>query len=543
MAVDAGFHRLRARGRLQGDEVVVTFPQPPGRLTLALAGWQSDGLDAEGRVAGSLRLSRTTKPLPSSGQGLVPTEPEEPASSELPRQWLLHRQIELGQEWVVSNRLERTEAQSGPRAPAAVVTVPLLEGETVSDPAVASTQGRVTLRLARGQKSKAWTSRLAVREALSLQAPSATARITERWRVRCGIVWRCEHAGPPPVRRFVTTELGGQGWLPEFWPWPGETLRLRLRRPEPAPGRSVTIERATLSVEAGARSARSTLQLSVDNTSAAREAIGLPEGASVERLRIDGRERPLAPGSTEAVVLLDPGHHQVSLTFHEDRGWGPLFTVPEVTLTDRAHNVRVEVSVPRDRWLLWARGPRWGPAIVFWPLLALTLLFAALLARVPQSPLRLHQWALLGLGLVSRPPLLGVAIVAWLLAVPLRAARSVDSRWGYNLLQVALALGTVFATGLIVAAVYSGLVVHPDMQVSGAGSHGFHLSWYLDQTAAGARAVLPTPIIWSLPLWVYRALMLVWALWLAQAWVRWLAQALRVFSSGPLWRTKSPSRS
>jgi hypothetical protein len=103
----------------------------------------------------------------------------------------------------------------------------------------------------------------------------------------------------------------------------------------------------------------------------------------------------------------------------------------------------------------------------------------------------------------------------------------------YNVTQLLLAWLTVATLGCLYAAVHSGLLVQPDMQVIGAGSSGSSLHWYVDKVGGE----LPSASIVSTPLWVFRLLMLSWSLWLAASIVRWLPWAFSCFKEGGLWRS------
>jgi hypothetical protein len=63
-------------------------------------------------------------------------------------------------------------------------------------------------------------------------------------------------------------------------------------------------------------------------------------------------------------------------------------------------------------------------------------------------------------------------------------------------------------------------------------SPGDGFSWFVDQTTA----VLPQPEVFSLPLFVYKIAILLWALWLSFALIRWLPWAWAAFSTNGLWR-------
>src|SRR5437667_9640310 len=112
------------------------------------------------------------------------------------------------------------------------------------------------------------------------------------------------------------------------------------------------------------------------------------------------------------------------------------------------------------------------------------------------------------------------------------------TRWQFNLLQCALAVLTLVAVAtLILSGVRYGLLASPDMGVAGPGSGDHTFGWFLDRTASA----LPRPVVYSLPLWVYRAIMFAWALWVALALARWLRFAWRAWSSGGFWRGEAPT--
>jgi len=81
-------------------------------------------------------------------------------------------------------------------------------------------------------------------------------------------------------------------------------------------------------------------------------------------------------------------------------------------------------------------------------------------------------------------------------------------------------------------AVQGGLLGQPEMQVTGNASSAEILNWYVDQ----ASAQLPTAWSFSLPILVYRGLMLLWALWLAWSLITWLKWGWAAFSSETLWK-------
>ena len=72
------------------------------------------------------------------------------------------------------------------------------------------------------------------------------------------------------------------------------------------------------------------------------------------------------------------------------------------------------------------------------------------------------------------------------------------------------------------------------MHVTGNGSYTQSLHWFTDRTAD----TLPQASAISLPLWVYKVLMLAWALWLANALIGWLRDAFSAWMRDGYWRAR-----
>ena len=93
-------------------------------------------------------------------------------------------------------------------------------------------------------------------------------------------------------------------------------------------------------------------------------------------------------------------------------------------------------------------------------------------------------------------------------------------------------LGVIAISTLVFSGIRNGLLSSPDMGVAGTDSYGNRFSWFQDQTTG----LLEAPSIYSLPMWVYRALFFAWASWMAFALVRWLRWAFNAWKSNGLWR-------
>lgn len=516
LRLEPGPHRVVLASSLAGRaELALSFPVVPRTIETRAQGWEVDGVNEDGVLSGSLQLRRIY-----GAAGQAEGEDVRGGSVEIPIWVELSRRFVLGPQWTIESKLRRVSSASAP----AVLRVPLLAGESVTDAAV-SVEGRTAqVSLGEGIQELTWRSVLAPADRLDVSAAplsleDATFR-SSTWTFACSPIWSCSFEGLDPV------QLDEDGvWAPTFRPYPGESLIAHVARPRAASGQATTIDQARLTSAPGARSTRSTLALRVRSSVSHTLRVALPRGADVHSVQVDGARRPIQRRGQTVEVGIVPGMAQVEIVFVESRGMVAAFSTPRVRVDDAAVNLHLDVELPSDRWLLWTSGPSWGPAILFWPHLVLILLAAFGLFRIPKSPLKLHAWLLLGLGLTQIPTVLALFVAGWFFAVTVQHRRWLQAT-AFNLAQVALAGYTFVAFIVLVGAVWHGLTVQPDMQVAGDGSHNTHLHWYLDRS----RGTLPTATVVSVTIWAWKGLMLGWAAWLASSlvgWAKWFVTPFR----------------
>lgn len=517
LRLEKGVHQVRLEGFApSGESLTLAFGDRPMHLAVEAKGWEVDGLRDDGRADASIQLRRTL-----AGQDEATDQPE--AARLLP--WFeVRRTIGIGVRWTVNTTVGRLS----PSSAVDVVRVPLLPGEEVTKADANVEDGYIVITVPRGETQVAWSSSLEPSAALSLVAPQ-NVRWSEVWELRCGPIYRCQHTGLPPITHFQAGV-----WQPQFRPWPGEKLELTFDRPAAAEGSVLTIDSLTLETHPGLRRSQSQLTATVRTSSGAVHAWTLPEGAELQSVTIDGSSHSLQMQDRILRTTLRPGVQQVEIAFQQEGGLQAWFETPQIGLGASVVNARVHVNVPNDRWLLWTRGPSWGAVVLFWPYLLLALLVASLLSRVPGSPLRMADWLLLSLGFVTLPVWVAVPVVAWFFALQHRSQTPDLPRRAFNTRQVLLAGLTVVALLGFYAAVHTGLLVRPDMQVSGAGSYGGDLRWYIDRSSND----LPQAAVLSVSIWFWRVLMLAWSLWLAFRLVGWVRWAWSAFSTDGRWKSQ-----
>jgi hypothetical protein len=335
----------------------------------------------------------------------------------------------------------------------------------------------------------------------------------------------------------VSRELAGE-WQPQFRPWPGEHLQIQLQKPTAASGQTTTLDSVKLELRPGVRATDGELHIALRTSRGGEHKFFLPPRARLQSLSIAGTRRATQREGDAYAFSVLPGSSEIVAAFELPLGEANVLTLPQVKLDASARNVRVVVRQPDERWLLWVRGPAWGPAILFWGYLALALGAALLLGRLRSTPLSTFDWLLLAAGLTQVGVLEALGVVTFIVLVAERARVQGLGRLRHNLLQLVLIAATLWFGSALFDVVQHGLLFTPDMQVAGVGSYGKLLQWYVDQSGPA----LPTPTIISVPLWVYRVLMLAWSLWLARRLLRWAPWAYAAFASGGLWKSKQKSK-
>lgn len=524
-----GAHTVRLSGQLASAESIqLAFPTPPRRIAVDSDGWDVAGVNDDRLVSGSVELTRRR----SASEKSVALE----SASEFPAFVRVRREFDLGLDWNVTTTVERI----APEKASIAVEVPLMAGESVLSEGIevraAKSGARVALvGIERGQQSVQWTSGLARGDKLTLALPVESAR-TEVWRFSVSPQWNVTFAGFPAV---LPQDSNAAPWVYEFYPRGGEQLHLQISRPQRADGATLAIDSVLQGVDFGKRSATTNLTLNYRSTQGGRHGIALPKGARVTAVKLDGQAVQLRPVDGELSIGLLPGAHAVNVEWTAAVGAALRSQPPAVDLHSPASNVLTRLNLPDDRWPLFVQGAGVGPALVYWGELVIFIAVAVLLGRWSRSPLRTHEWLLLGLGLSTRSWAVLAVVAIWLFVLRWRETWGEGiSRWRFNLVQVALAALTFFAVGgLVFSGIRGSLLASPDMGVRGPGSYGGTFEWFMDRTAS----MLPQPEVISAPMWLYRVLMFAWALWLAFALLKWLRWAWSAWKVNGIWRDGKPT--
>ena len=512
-----GVHRVRVEALLSNTgDWEWSYLLKPRQVSIDAPDWTVVGVRADG--------------VPEQQVFFSPKQKVAAAAATYDRQDLqpivaVQRRLELGLQWQLQTVIQRLS----PVGKAVSMRIPLLPGENVLSQGRVVQDGGMEVRLGAQDTAFSWESSLAPVETLTLTTRPTDTWI-ERWHLVASPVWNVSLSGLAPVFESGNTQLE-----PVWQPWPGETVNLKVHRPEAIAGATVTLNRAIHEVTLGQRQRLSTLHLSIRCSLGEDFLIELPAEADITRLTHLGREIPVRREGSKLVIPLRPGEQLLSVGWKENLPLGFSANNGAVRLPVESANIQSSLGVGEDRWVLWASGPRRGPAVRFWVILLTSLLTALALGRIPKSPLRSLQWMLLMIGLTQVPLWAAFTVIGWFFLLQWRGHERFQTLpWlGYNASQLGLVALTATALGILLVAVSAGLLGNPKMFILGNGSTSTLLRWF---QARSEGTSLPMCSCVSVSIWWYRFAMLLWALWLAISVLGWLGSAWKSFASGGFFR-------
>lgn len=379
-----GRHTLHLEGGLQAvNTLALTFAPAPQRIDVSAPDWEVSGASNRRLVSGALQLTRHRVPGGSTGSATVPQESFPPFVS-------LERDFNLAQKWTAHTTLTRV----APPSRAFTVRVPLLAQESVTSEDVEVHDRVATVGLESGAEEGSFYSVLPRSDTLELSA-GTDAPYSEHWVFEVAVSWHVDFEGVPAT---MPEDQSGP-WRFEYYPRPGERLRLHISRPVAAPGGTVAFDAVQLDSRAGKRSTDTDLTLRYRSTQGGRHVLSLPAGAEVLQVTSDGEPVATRPEHGELSLSALPGEHTWTVRWQAAGGARPITRTAAAALAAPAGNVRLSLQLPEDRWILYAFGPGVGPAVLYWGELLCFGLLAWLIGRLRLTQLRTSDWLLLGLGL------------------------------------------------------------------------------------------------------------------------------------------------
>ena len=516
IAVPKGIHQIKMTGIIgRTDEIRIAFPISPHAGSYAGVGWDARGFRADGRMDTTVVLTRMQRSHPSFKKTSI---------TDIPAFFHVTRTIRLGIQWEVDTYIKRVTAAKDP----VLLSVPLLEDASLTTAGIQVEENTAQIPMGPEKMESRFSTTIPVSSKISLKAP-IDVPWTETWILDAATIWQCTLSGLTVVHHQDTE----RSWQPKWRPWPGEKATIHVTRPNPVPGKTITIDSASLALTPGKRITRGDLELHIRSSKGGEHQIELPNQINLQEVSTNGNKLPIRQDKGLVTIPLTPGNQVVKIRWHQLTDTINLIRAPDVNVGASAVNAAVSIHMPDHRWILFTGGPRFGPAVLFWSYGIVVVFVAFGLGKTGLTPLRTHQWILLGLGLTQVPSIVAVLVAGWLLFLGYRnKADAPRTAIVFNLTQLLTVIITLAALAGLYIAIERGLLGIPDMQIAGNHSTRFQLNWTQDRI----EEIMPVPWVASQPMWVYRLLMLAWSLWLAFSLVSWLKWGWSCFSKENIWK-------
>lgn len=517
-----GVHEFSVKGVLPSEsDWEWTFLLKPRYVSVDAEGWKVSGVNRDGVPDGQVFFVREAN---------MPADVAAYDRTDFNPIVVIDRYFEIG---LVSQVRTVVTRLSSP-GKAVALQVPLLDRESVISGNIDIENDAVAVRMAAMHDTFAWDSELPQGATIALTAAQSN-RSVERWHLVTSPIWSVALEGLAPVFEDDHPDL-----IPTWQPWPGESVTIRFSKPKPISGENMTIQNVRHQNNLGSRQRLHELTLDLECSLATDFVIKIDPDAEITSLKRDGEAIPVQRNGAELIVPARPKKQQIAIEWKTAEPLGFLATAGQVTLPTNASNVTMAIRMPDNRWVLWADGPTRGPAVRFWVILIIAILAAIALGSLAGSPIGRLQWILLVIGLTQVHLIAAMIVVGWLFLLAWRGTQDLTPlpRWQFNFVQLTIVVTTVASLIILVIVVGEGLLGNPKMFIVGNGSSQMYLQWF--QPRIGAE--LPTTRVFSVSVWFYRILMLLWALWLASALLGWLAWGWKQFSLGGVWKHRQHAK-
>lgn len=521
-----GHHVIKVTGKIMADQATVSLPLAIHNMKVSAPNWVVEGL-----VDGRLRNGTLTlRAIDKNASQKVDTLKADPAPAFV----TVKRHFVLGKKWNIETTVQRISPTQG----AISLPIKLIANEKLLKDMGVVKDGEIVVQLGHSEKFVSWLSSIEPTDQLQLKA-SENATYFEEWSFTPASLWRLHYKGIPPLK----PDGHSNAFEPVFKPWPAELLVVDVRKPMGVAGETHTVESALLRVDAGNKLQRSTLTLDIRSSLGSNYVVTLPENTEVLKFSVAGRGMN-TPSGNKVIIPLQPGSQSAVIEFQSLIDMGVVSHSPNVGLPNGATNVRVQYSLPRDRWPLYLNGPAIGPAMLYWGMLCVIVLAALALPRLAkgldfQMPIAMTGWLLLGVGLstVNGYGVLVIAVMFFMLAARKKLIKpELMTRFKFNTMQCAIVAWVGLAVLCMVSAIPMGLLSSPEMNVVGNGSGSHFYNYYQDIT--GGAEGFPVVTVISVPILAYRAVMLLWSLWLSTQLIRWAGWVWECFSEKLSWMSK-----
>ena len=420
--------------------------------------------------------------------------------------------------WKVINTLEK---KYGSFSNNIFISLPLLSNEKVIDERYKVENGLLVIPFLSSDKEVSWLSDLNLVSQMELKHPQNNL-YSEIWEFEKNPLWHIEYKGIPEVSDNL------------FIPLPNEKLSILIDKLKSIDGAHIGIQSFKESIVSGNKLTSYLIQVEVMAGLPDVFTYKMPPAAILGEVSVNGAPfQPMVDKDT-VKINLNTGINKISIGFDSPEEMSVKFS-PTSNLNYPGSNFNASMQIQQDRWVLWVGGDVYKPSVLFWSFFILLLLVTFVAAKFNPS-VKMYEWFILGIGLsqLSWIPILIVFAAIYSIGIRKSINPSNLDDSSFNMIQSLIIGITLVALMIVFVAINQGLLGYPDMLIRGLSSNAFNLNWYGDRWDANA---LPQVFVLSVPLYVYRIIMLIWSLWMAMFLFKIAKEWWTAFSLGGYWKS------
>ncbi|CAM9868901.1 unnamed protein product, partial [Chrysoparadoxa australica] len=506
IGLSEGIHDISMKGMLPPrQQIQISVDNKPSLFSHSGRGWSLEGLNTKGLISGAITLTRLSKEKGKTSEF---------KSTLLPQFLSVKRIFNLGVSWQVTTIISRLT----PATQALNFEIPKLTGETVTSSNVVEEKDSVKISLSKNQGQIVYQSMLQETSPIRLKA-SDNNLWNETWQFIPGPIWRVSFNAQSEGLEKISLTSQGDLLSPLYQPWPGEALDVVISRPEGAKGETITLTDSMFSMSPGKRMSIYQLDLKFTTSIGLTHTVKIPELSQLQEVKIKGVVQSLKLKEGKLDLPLGVGTQEVSIRWQMPSGMESKFKSPDIDLGLKGINLKLQVRVPNNRWILAVGGPLMGPAVLFWGKLISLIILGFFLSKISWCPLGFLHWSVLFLGLTQGENFGIMVVGGFLLFLSFRRIAFKNfGKFGYNFSSLIGIFWGLISVGAFFSILRNGLLGGPLMSIEGNDSSSVILNWFVDRYDM----ILPKVWIFSLPTITYQVLMLLWAIWMTFTLIKWM---------------------
>ena len=413
--------------------------------------------------------------------------------------FIVSRELVLGNRW----RMKTTVSPISNINDSKLLNIKLLSGESILTEGIQQRDDSV--RIIAGNTPISWESIVTPQNHLQLKGEEKG--YINQFSLNVEKDWIYKFSGMNPN---IKNDMG-YSWIM----WPDDTLILELEKPNILKGENLNIEDITIDANVDTQPFNYLINFKINSALGGRTHVTIPEEYTARTLTVGNMRKEIDQNSKTIAIDLNSGENQVSLTLNRKADWSFMMKLPVLKFEKDAVNVKYNLNTYNlDRWILWTGGSDLNPPILLLGVLVSLFVLALALAYLP-TPLSVLSWTLLLFGLSQTGINSTVFIILTFMLIGFKSSiyKTEQNIKFYNSYQVLMIIMVFISIIILLMALRQGLLLNPEI------FSNYQLVWFSEQMKDKSAWII------SLPLWVYRSLMFIWAIWLAYSvtiWSKWI---------------------